>query len=500
MDNNVNGKYVVRDSVKYRYDVMGNIVEVLENGLSVAKYEYDALGRLKREDNKHFAKTTLFSYDDNGNILAKYEYAFTSVVTDELNTVEPTRTVLYGYDEDSDRLLTIDDSAKETVEIFEYDDIGNPTTYRSKSATWSHGREMTSFDGNTFAYDARGRRVSKNGITFTYDSNGKLIKQSNGLEFIYDHTGLLAVEFAGSRYFYRKNAQNDIIALLDNDGNVVVKYVYDAWGVCYTIVLDDNATDIANLNPFRYRSYYYDIETNLYFLKTRYYDPEICRFITIDDISYLAPDTINGLNLYAYCGNNPVVKVDPNGTAWYNKLYDYVNTALGLLNPVSKITAIGAVAVAAVQGRWDDLKHDWNSGAFNPMNQDHEVALKSKVFSFYKGESVVRHSIPDITSFQLWGTILLNSNELNDLDGEKAINHEWGHGVQERVLGAAYLILVAIPSAYYCKFGDYLLEFDDNKREKMYYSKVWERTADWLGGVDRHNYYDFWYKGNFIFW
>ena len=91
---------------------------------------------------------------------------------------------------------------------------------------------MTGFDGNTFTYDARGRRIRKNNIYFTYDSNGKLIKQSNGLEFIYDHTGLLAVEYNGSRYFYRKNVQNDIIALLDNDGNIVVKYMYDACSIC----------------------------------------------------------------------------------------------------------------------------------------------------------------------------------------------------------------------------------------------------------------------------
>ena len=65
------------------YDI--NITEVIENGITVAKYEYDALGRLKREDSKRFAKTTLFSYNDNGNILTKYEYAFTNVETDALN-------------------------------------------------------------------------------------------------------------------------------------------------------------------------------------------------------------------------------------------------------------------------------------------------------------------------------------------------------------------------------------------------------------------------------
>ncbi len=86
----------------------------------------------------------------------------------------------------------------------------------------------------------------------------------------------------------------------------------------YTDVVNDTASVIAALNPFRYRSYYFDTETNLYYLNTRYYDPIVGRFINVDDISYLAPDTINGLNLYAYCGNNPVMRADPNGTEWWN--------------------------------------------------------------------------------------------------------------------------------------------------------------------------------------
>ena len=173
---------------------------------------------------------------------------------------------------------------------------------------------MTEYDGNTFAYDARGRRIAKNGITFTYDSNGNLIKQSDGLEFLYDHTGVFAVKHNNATYFYRKDAQANIVALLDNSGTVVVKYTYDAWGNC---VIEDSTTnnDLANLNPFRYRSYYFDTETGFYFLKTRYYDPEIGRFITIDDISYLDPESINGLNLYAFCLNNPVMMVDNSGCA-----------------------------------------------------------------------------------------------------------------------------------------------------------------------------------------
>ncbi|MBR7167822.1 MAG: RHS repeat-associated core domain-containing protein [Bacteroidales bacterium] len=227
--------------------------------------------------------------------------------TNELKELTPEDTISYTYDNDSDRLLSYDN------EQFVYDGIGNPITYRGKTAAWKFGRELVAYDGNTFAYDARGRRISKNDISFEYDHTGKLIKQSNGLEFIYDHTGVFAFIFDASTFFYRKNAQNDIIAILDSMGRVVVEYTYNAWGECITTVVDSTCGAVANLNPFRYRSYYFDTETNLYFLKTRYYDPVVGRFITIDDTSYLAPDTINGLNLYAYCGNNPVMYYDPTG-------------------------------------------------------------------------------------------------------------------------------------------------------------------------------------------
>ena len=186
---------------------------------------------------------------------------------------------------------------------------------------WSYGR-LASIDGNTFSYDVLGRRVCKNDIAFTYDGSGNLIRQSNGLEFLYDHTGVFAVKYSGSTYFYRKNVQGDVIALLDSAGTAVVQYRYDAWGNCKVLntsgleIADD--THIGILNPFRYRSYYYDHGIGLYFLKTRYYDPETGRFLTPDSVEYLDPETIGGLNLYAYCNNNPVMNVDSHGHAWWN--------------------------------------------------------------------------------------------------------------------------------------------------------------------------------------
>ncbi len=97
----------------------------------------------------------------------------------------------------------------------------------------------------------------------------------------------------------------------------MVQYVYDAWG--NHAVLDANGVDITdpnhigNRNPIRYRGYFYDVETGLYYLQTRYYDPEIGRFLNMDDISYADPEQFHGLNLYAYCGNDPVNNVDPTG-------------------------------------------------------------------------------------------------------------------------------------------------------------------------------------------
>ena len=133
----------------------------------------------------------------------------------------------------------------------------------------------------------------------------------------------------------------------------MVKYKYDAWGNCTTVVLDESASEIAELNPFRYRSYYYDTETGFYFLKTRYYDPELGRFATIDDISYLDPDSINGLNLYAYCLNNPIIYSDPTGHSatlaiilGIVALVGLITTCIGVATDNNIVTAIGLTMVA----------------------------------------------------------------------------------------------------------------------------------------------------------
>ena len=103
-----------------------------------------------------------------------------------------------------------------------------------------------------------------------------------------------------------------------NSGEVIVaRYVYDAFGnhKVYDGYYNVNTNDsfIGNINPFRYKSYYYDKESNLYYLNSRYYSPIYYRFISIDDIDYLKSESINGINLYTYCGNDPINYTDQSG-------------------------------------------------------------------------------------------------------------------------------------------------------------------------------------------
>ncbi len=169
------------------------------------------------------------------------------------------------------------------------------------------------------------------------------------MEFFYDQTGVVGLKYGATTYLYRKDAQGNVIALIGENGAIVARYLYDAWG--NVSVVDNNGAlisdvnHIGNLNPFRYRGYYYDTETDMYFLKTRYYDPEIGRFISQDGVEYLDPDTINGLNLYAYCVNNPVMNVDPNGNAWWHWLVGVVVVVV-----VAALTVVTAGAAAVALG------------------------------------------------------------------------------------------------------------------------------------------------------
>ncbi|MCL2798213.1 MAG: RHS repeat-associated core domain-containing protein [Firmicutes bacterium] len=155
--------------------------------------------------------------------------------------------------------------------------------------------------------------------------------------------------------------------LVEDNGNIAVRYVYDAWGNHKAFEGDSSLTiydslngviagyesHIGNLNPFRYRGYYFDVETGLYYLLSRYYDPQVGRFINADAVDYANPGILSGLNLYAYCGNNPVMRTDPKGKHWYFLWIDnlFENIGKGI---VDTIDFLFDVSVAVVDKKMDD--------------------------------------------------------------------------------------------------------------------------------------------------
>ena len=323
-----------------------------------------------REDNKDLKRTEVYAYDNNGNRISSRRYGYTQCRTEELEEKEAEEKEIYSYD--GDRLIgrIREENGQKEEKICVYDNLGNPTKYLvtkdtvSNNVRWSETRQLSYYGGTSFSYDVRGKRLQKGTKNYSYDREGRLLKQGEELEFLYDDKGVVGFVNAEGTYFYRKDILGNITGILDSDGKIVVRYKYDAWGNHVVLNPDgsrnDSDTFIGNINPFRYRGYYYDVETGLYYLKTRYYDPETGRFITIDDISYLAPDTINGLNLYAYCGNNPVMMVDPDGCApkWWQWLLFGIGAALVIASVVVLSVAtggaatglIGAIAVGAAKG------------------------------------------------------------------------------------------------------------------------------------------------------
>ncbi|MGI6746438.1 MAG: RHS repeat-associated core domain-containing protein [Acutalibacteraceae bacterium] len=163
------------------------------------------------------------------------------------------------------------------------------------------------------------KKVTQNSITTTYNyiwNDGKLVSQSDGTNtfyFFYNDSKYAPDGFVlngTDTYLYTKNLQGDITGIADANGNIVTTYIYDAWGKI-TSVTGTQASTIGTANPFRYRGYCYDDDTGLFYVGSRYYDPEVGRFISPDAV--IDNRSILGTNLYSYCWNNPVNMHDQTG-------------------------------------------------------------------------------------------------------------------------------------------------------------------------------------------
>ena len=336
----------------YEYKDVGDngtttVVETFVNDFGTYVYEYDKNGNITKEtftpknnkdtekqeeqEKQEEAKITVYEYDKLGQL--------------KLVTINGSDRYAYYYDASGNisNISYVDEAGGEHYpwykyenanwrdqltsfngEAITYDEIGNPLSYRGATLTWQNGRQLAKYQKGSmiaeYKYDGNGNRISKthNGNTYEFIYNGSnLVAMTNTgttlFNWICDENGdYLGFTYCGVEYYYIRNLQNDVIGIKNPSGTVVVEYEYDPFGkvIATTGPLADT---LGKLNPIRYRGYFYDTETGFYFLQSRYYDPDTCRFINADGAIADVGGDVLGYNLFAYCFNNPINMEDPNG-------------------------------------------------------------------------------------------------------------------------------------------------------------------------------------------
>lgn len=303
---------VLGDTYTFIFDKNYNIRIILKNNYKIYKYKYDNYNQLVQELDYENKIRTKYNYDLNGNIKSIIKY--------DLETFNFISKDDYSYNE-KDLLSNYNNI------VLEYDQLGNVISLGDDNLEWSNGKELKKYYNSdniyNYYYNDNGIRTKKiiNGFSTDYyleDSNIFLEKNDNYTLFFireFDNS-LVGFKYNNNLYYYVKDAFDSIIGILDTSNNIVAKYKYDTWGNILSILdgndndVSNNMSHIANINPFRYRGYYYDKETEMYYLGYRYYNPRIRRFISTDNAIY---DDVIGGNLYVYCYNNPVSKKDEDG-------------------------------------------------------------------------------------------------------------------------------------------------------------------------------------------
>ena len=330
------------------FDEIGNITGVKESG---KRYEYIDQEYQNINEITLSERTTTYQYDsqnrlvsENNSELGNYEYEYDGV-SGMLSKVIINGVTNKQFTHNNGRLTKVGDNV-----TINYDNYGNMLNTEKGTLAYNSRNKLSAYtfteNGNTynnyFYYDHNGARYKKRAevrkqtgglivknVEYYLDGNriiGEDWTDDNGalstkIRYYYDAEGICGINYNGYDYNFIKDTLGNISKVV-YQGRIIGEYNYDAWGKHSILYFETNKVDettksrernVLNNNPFRYKGYYYDIETQLFYCNSRYYSPELCRFISPDSIEYLDPQSINGLNLYAYCGNDPVNKYDPSG-------------------------------------------------------------------------------------------------------------------------------------------------------------------------------------------
>jgi RHS repeat-associated protein len=299
-------------------------------------FSYDADGRLTSWT--HDNNQQNYTYDAAGNLLTKGSMTFNYNGSNEIT----------GFNYDQNGNMTRDGSFNYNYNALNQLVQVNKVSDGSLVATYTYNHDGLRRSKTVYAGSNQGT------TNYNWDAFGQLIKEigPNGTYYYYYASGkLIAFNNNGQLYIVHDNLRGDVISLsmTDNYGNTDYynKYDYDPWG--NTICEEESVK-----SPFRYAGYYYDKETGLYYLKSRYYSPTLGRFLTRDGYGYIKYKDPQTLNLYAYAGNNPVSIVDPNGNDPYTEI---INEA----PPNLKIQAAGlALGLMAIDATVELAKDAWD--------------------------------------------------------------------------------------------------------------------------------------------